>query len=232
MSERAGVRYETAPTEVDVICIVRQLPVSRYVGLALVASALSACGGSAKPAEAPPPAPAAEAAPPPPPPKEEEPPPPEAPKGPSVQDQLATPDKAWVLNFQSSALYDKAAEQCDEKLKEKPQERAKCISKARDGIIADAFEFTKDDAGRDVWVVYRTKSSRLIKIYTVPVEFGEQKGDTLQIKKAGKATGTPPLFAEASTFDVKLTSEYSLEFEEPKFGRLAYDARLGFITVK
>jgi hypothetical protein len=214
-----------APTEVDVSSLTRQ----SFLSLTLVAAALAACGGAAKPAE-PPPAPKVEA-PPPPPPKAEEP-APEPPKGPSVQDQLATPDKAWVLNFQSSALYDKAAATCDEKLKEKPQERAKCISKARDGITADAFEFTKDDAGRDVWVVYRTKSSRLLKIYTVPVEFGEQKGDTVSIKKAGKATGTPPLFADASAFDVKLTSEYSLELEEPKFGRLAYDARLHFITVK
>ncbi len=195
----------------------------------LAAAFVAACGGGAKPAEPPPPPKVEE---PPPPPKVEEP-PPELPKGPSVQEQLAAPDKAWVLNFQSSALYDKAAADCDEKLKDKPQERAKCIAKARDGIIADAFEFTKDDAGRDVWVVYRTKSSKLIKIYTVPVEFGEQKGtDTLSIKKAGKATGNPPLFADAQTFDVKLTSEYSLELEEPKLGRMAYDARLHFITVK
>jgi hypothetical protein len=66
----------------------------------------------------------------------------------------------------------------------------------------------------------------------VPVEYGESKGDTLQIKKAGKATGTPPLFADTSSFDVKLTSEYSLELEDSKLGRLAYDARLHFITVK
>jgi hypothetical protein len=203
--------------------------VSRCVLSLLGAALLGACGGAAQPPE-PPPAPKVEA--PPPPPKVEEP-APEPPKGPSVQDQLAQPDKAWVLNFQSSALYDKAAADCDVKLKDKPQERAKCISKTRDGVIADAFEFTKDDAGRDVWVVYRTKSSKLIKIYTVPVEFGEQKGtDTLSIKKAGKATGTAPLFADAQSFDVKLTSEYSLEFEEPKLGRLAYDARLHFITVK
>lgn len=203
--------------------------VPRCTLVLLAAAMLAACGGAAKPAE-PPPAPKVEA--PPPPPKVEEP-APEPPKGPSVLDQLATPDKAWVFNFQSSALYDKAAADCDVKLKDKPQERAKCIAKARDGIIADAFEFTKDDAGRDVWVIYRTKSSKLIKIYTVPVEFGEQKGtDTLSIKKAGKATGSAPFFAEAQTFDVKLTSEYSLELEEPKLGRLAYDARLHFITVK
>jgi hypothetical protein len=195
----------------------------------LSAALLAACGGAAKPPE-PPTTPKVEE--PPPPPKVEEP-APEPPKGPTVQDQLAQADKAWVLNFQSSALYDKAAAACDEKLKDKPQERAKCIGKARDGVIADAFEFTKDDAGRDVWVVYRIKSSKLIKIYTVPVEFGEQKGtDTLSIKKAGKATGSAPLFADAQSFDVKLTGEYSLELEEPKYGRLAYDARLHFITVK
>jgi hypothetical protein len=210
-------------------CVPSRCTAARCSVVLLAAAMLAACGGAAKPPESPP---AAKVEEPPPPPKVEEP-PPEPPKGPSVLDQLAMPDKAWVLNFQSSALYDKAAADCDVKLKDKPQERAKCISKARDGVIADAFEFTKDDAGRDVWVVYRTKSSKLIKIYTVPVEFGEQKGtDTLTIKKAGKASGSAPLFADAQSFDVKLTSEYSLELEEPKYGRMAYDARLHFITVK
>lgn len=193
---------------------------------------LSACGGSnpppASPPEAPPPPAAAEPAEP----ARAEEAEPEAPKGPKPQDVLAAPDKAWVLNFQSSEAYDKATAECDERHKDKPQERAKCVAKARDTITADAFEFTKDEAGRDVWVVYRTKSSRLIKVYSVPVEYSEEQGDSLLVKKQGRGTGTPPLFAEAPSFEVKLLGEYSLELQEPKLGRLAYDARLNFITVK
>ena len=203
--------------------------VSRCLSLVALSAALAACGGGSKPAEAP----AAEkpaAAPPKPEPTPE--PEPAKPEGPKAHEVLSAPDKAWVLNFQSSEAFDKASATCDEKLKDKPQERAKCINKAREGIVADAMEFTKDDAGRDVWVVYRTKSAKLIKIYSVPIEYGDEKPEGLQVKKQGKGTGTAPIFADAQTFQVKLTSEYSLELAEPKYGRLAYDARLGFITVK
>ena len=194
---------------------------------AVLSTGLAACGGSSKPAEAP----AVEKpAPPKPEPKPE--PEPAKPEGPKAHEVLSAPDKAWVLNFQSSEAFDKASASCDEKLKDKPQERAKCINKAREGIVADAMEFTKDDAGQDVWVVYRTKSAKLIKIYSVPIAYGEEKPEGLQVKKQGRGTGTAPIFADAQSFEVKLTSEYSLELSEPKYGRMAYDARLGFITVK
>jgi hypothetical protein len=202
--------------------------VSRCLSLAALSIGLAACGGSSKPAEAP----AAEKTAPPPKPEPKPEPEPAKPEGPKAHEVLSAPDKAWVLNFQSSEAFDKASATCDEKLKDKPQERAKCINKAREGIVADAMEFTKDDSGQDVWVVYRTKSAKLIKVYSVAIEYGEEKPEGLQVKKQGKGSGTAPIFADAQSFAVKLTSEYSLELSEPKYGRMAYDARLGFITVK
>lgn len=148
----------------------------------------------------------------------------------SPSEILAGEDKAWVFSFEGSANYDKAKESCDERFKEDPAGRARCITKARDAFIADAMEFTRDDAGNDVWVIYRAKSNRLVKVYSVKIEYGEAQGDTVSIKKVGGETGKPVLFSGVSEFKVKLGGEYSLELEDAQHGLLSYDARLGLIT--
>jgi hypothetical protein len=189
----------------------------------------AACAPRAsEPAQAP-----APAAPAPEPPKPAAEPEPEA-KAPSrlPSDILSVPDKAWVFSFEGSAAYDKAKAECDEKFKSDPGGRARCITKARDTFTADAMEFTRDDAGHDVWVIYRTQSNRLVQVYSVQIEYGEQGNDTVNIKKLGGEKGKPILFSDVKEFQVKLGGEYSLELTDSKHGLLAYDARLGFITTK
>jgi hypothetical protein len=150
----------------------------------------------------------------------------------SVSEVLSVPDKAWVFSFEGSAAYDKAKSGCEEKFKDEPAGRAKCITKARDGFTADAMEFTRDASGKDVWVIYRTKSNKLIKVYSVQIEYGAQEGDTVSIKKLGKETGKPILFSGVNEFKVKLGGEYNLEMEDAQHGIVSYDARLGFITTQ
>jgi hypothetical protein len=143
---------------------------------------------------------------------------------------LSGEDKAWVFSFEGSAAYDKAKSGCDERFKDDPANRAKCITKARDTFIADAMEFTRDYKGNDVWVIYKSKSNKLVKVYSVQIEYGAQDNDTVSIKKLGNETGKPVLFSGVSEFKVKLGGEYSLEMEDAQHGTVAYDARLGFIT--
>jgi hypothetical protein len=155
-----------------------------------------------------------------------------APPGRLPSEILSVPDKAWVFSFEGSAAYDTAKAACDESFADDPRGKVKCITKARDQFTADAMEFTRDDAGNDVWVIYRTKSNRLEQVYSVKIEYGEQGTDTVSIKKLGGEKGKPILFSGVNEFKVKLGGEYSLELQDDKHGLLAYDARLGFITNK
>jgi hypothetical protein len=145
---------------------------------------------------------------------------------------LSVPDKAWVFSFEGSAAYDKAKTACDDKFKDDPRGRARCITKARDAFTADAMEFTRDDSGHDVWVIYRTQSNKLVQVYSVQIEYGEQDKDSVNIKKLGREKGKPILFSGVNEFKVKLGGEYTLELQDATHGLLAYDARLGFISGK
>jgi hypothetical protein len=155
-----------------------------------------------------------------------------APQGRLPSELISVPDKAWVFSFEGSAAYSKAKTSCDERFKEDPQARARCIGKARDAFTADAMEFTRDAAGNDVWVIYRSKSNRLVQVYSVQIEYGTQDADSVIIKKLGREKGNPVIFAGVPELKVKLAGEYSLELQDPQYGLLAYDARLGFISGK
>src|SRR5690606_36312957 len=91
-----------------------------------------------------------------------------------ASDILSVPDKAWVFSFEGSATYEKAKADCDARFAEDPQGRARCLTKARDSFTADAMEFKRDDAGNDVWVIYRSQSARLVQVYSVQIEYAEQ----------------------------------------------------------
>ncbi len=159
---------------------------------------------------------------------------PKEPEGPAllrtVVETITEPGNGWVFNFQSSGVYEGAEKKCEESAKGDPKKRASCLSKARSSFIADAMEFKKNDSGQDVWVIYKTKGSRLTKIYSVPVAYGEEKAGVVKMKKVGKSTGSSPIFASANEIDVKLLSNYTLELDEPGKGRLTYDARIGYIS--
>lgn len=159
---------------------------------------------------------------------------PAEPEGPELSkpalDIISDADTAWVFNFQSSEAGEKAQKECDERHKDKPKQRAQCMTKARSGFIADAMEFKKDKSGQDVWVIYKIKGNKPTQIYSVPISYGEAKAGVVKVKKVGNSKGSAPFFAGTNEISVKLVSNYSMELDEPRHGKLAYDARLGFIS--
>jgi hypothetical protein len=50
------------------------------------------------------------------------------------------------------------------------------------------------------------------------------------VKLTGKQKGTRPLFRGKNEIVISVPNEYSLEFDDPEFGRLRYDAKIGLIT--
>lgn len=204
------------------------------VPVALCFALCVACGARAgsEPAEAPTAPPPAPADPAPVEPASAEAAPEAAPAAPErlASDILSVPDKAWVFSFEGSATYEKAKADCDARFAEDPRERARCLAKARDSFTADAMEFKRDDAGNDVWVIYRNESARLVQVYSVQIEYAEQDGDSVKIRKVGGERGKALLFSGQKEFEVKLGGEYTLELQDDKHGLLAYDARLGFIA--
>ncbi len=214
--------------------------------LALVAAI--ACAPAAPTPAAPPPTPSASPAPlptPEPAPVAEpaataapEPTPPEAPPTPAPAPRasqtptqvITAPDVAFLVDYANSGAREKALSQCEQESKDDAALKGKCLEKARDKFVADVLRFKKDAQGKWSLAVYKRQGSRLDEVYIGSVEFGEETSDGVKLKFSGREKGQRPLFRGQSAVELKVPNEYSVEIEDPLFGKLTYNAKIGLVS--
>jgi len=219
------------------------------VGLALVLS-MVACGGGAPPAksggDATPPAPSSAPAPAPtttepaPAPAEEpaassEPaptPPPadsgEKPSRPPV-DTVTAPKVAYLINYSSSAPSEAADKKCSAAAGGDPAVKAACMKKERSEFMADVIRFKKD-AQEKVWfTTYRRRGSTLVVLHKTPVKVSNDGDAAMKVEILGDDKATRLLFPRAKTFKIGVPNDYSIEIDEPRYGKLVYDAKVDLV---
>jgi len=227
---------------------------SRFLGGPGVALVLAACG-SPPPAEAPaapsaapvaPAPPPVASAPPPataaPPPVAPAPPPTPAPaaaddNGPGRSqkaiDIMTARDAAFLIDYANSDAKQRAAESCG---KDKDPERAHaCEEKARDAFQGDVIRFKRGPDDKKDWeksvqlLVYKRSGSALREVSVGMVELVAEGDDAVRVK-LGKQKGARPLWRGQSTALIKAPNDYSIEFDDPEYGHLRYDAKIGLVT--
>jgi hypothetical protein len=145
----------------------------------------------------------------------------------TVGDRVFAPRMAYALNYPVSGAKEKAAQKCSVKFPEPGEARAACLEKERGKFTADVLVFEKDDNGQ--WVsIYRRSGNALSQMSKSKVALGEDTTEKLSFKVEDDK-GWRPLFAGKKRFDVKMRDEYSIELDEPQYGNLVYEARIGMI---
>jgi len=155
---------------------------------------------------------------------------PEAPAEPvvtrTVSERAFAPRVAYMVNYPVSGAKDVADHRCAVKFPE-PEAKAACMEKERNKFTADVLVFEKSDAGQ--WLtIYKRSGNALSEMSKSRVVLGEDTTETLLIKIESDK-GWRPLFAGKKNFVVRLHDEYSIELDEPQYGHLVYDARIGLI---
>lgn len=199
----------------------------------------SACGGSQPAADAPAaptpekPAPAADPAPAEPAPEaapaaptEPEPEPVSKPSRPPV-DVIAAPDMAFVINYASSALEAAAEKKCGGAGDAAAQ--AACKQKERGEFMADVIQFKRDKDESVTWIVHRRKGSTLIRLHASPVKLTQKSENTVTVEITDDDKKPRVLFPNKRKFDVVVPNDYSIEIDEPRLGKLVYDAKIGIV---
>ncbi|HVU00583.1 MAG TPA: hypothetical protein VHE30_02485 [Polyangiaceae bacterium] len=208
---------------------------------------LSACGSPPPPAEpaAPPPAAAPSAAPsaeaPPatsaaapapaaPAPSAEAPKEEEAALSKSVGERLLAPTMSYMLNYAASGAHDKTAAACEAASGDDPAKKAACISKERDKLVSDVLVFEKTGKGT-FWTIYKRSGSTLAEVWKGPIELSADSPErvTVKILKAEKEKGYRQLFAGKKELTIASASDSSIELDDPQFGKLVYEARIGLV---
>src|SRR5512133_82457 len=108
--------------------------------------------------------------------------------------------------------------------------RTECLRDAREKFEADVLRFRRDGLGHIKLVIYRRNGSALKELYVANVELDDSSANKVKVEIKESGSGKRPIMRDRSKFELLLPNEYSLEFEDPQFGRLPYVAKVGLVA--
>jgi hypothetical protein len=146
----------------------------------------------------------------------------------SLAQLLFAPKISFAINWPASAPKEAIEKRCSAQAGEDMDAFAKCRSDARKEFVADALLF-KVEQGNHYWYVYRRDRDTLFDVSKSQVAIAGEDDRTLTLRMVGKGTGARPLFIGAQEAPLTLPDESSLIIEDPRFGRLVYEAKIGIM---
>jgi hypothetical protein len=142
-------------------------------------------------------------------------------------------DAAFLIDYANSDTKERAHTAC---AREVDSDRAhSCEEKARDAFQGDVLRFKRLPDDKKDWekkvelVIYKRNGSALREVSVGTVELSEEGADGVRVK-LGRQKGSRPLWRGQASALVKAPNDYTLEFDDPEYGHLRYDAKIGLVT--
>jgi len=142
-------------------------------------------------------------------------------------------DAAFLIDYANSDAKARAQAAC---AKEVDAERTHaCEEKARDTFQGDVIRFRRGPDDKKDWartvslVIYKRNGSALRELSVGTVELSEEGPDGVRVK-LGKQKGARPLWRGQASVLITAPNDYSIEFDDPEYGHLRYDAKIGLVT--
>src|SRR6187431_102656 len=126
----------------------------------------------------------------------------------SAQDIITAPDVVFMLSFNDSDVKQAAETKCSASAGNDPKKMNGCMSKARKAIDIDGYQF-KEINGKWFWLTLRTQGKTLHTLHKFEFEFGPE--------------------AEGSV-TIQVPNDYQISLNDPKLGKLVYEAKIGLLT--
>lgn len=144
----------------------------------------------------------------------------------SPKDILTAPDVVFMFSFTASDVSKDVDDKCDKSSGDDAKKHAECVSKARGKIGLDGIRFKKDEHGDWWWITFKRKGNVLQVLHKVPIEFGEEKGNTIVLKPTGKDKGPAPMNVPKQVV-FEIPNEYQIATTDPNLGHVVYEAKIG-----
>jgi len=155
---------------------------------------------------------------------------PEQRDGPPAAELLTATDVAFDFDFNASALKEKYEKQCEPMAKDDPGKLAKCVEQKRQAFKSDIIWFRQDpETGDLLWLIYQRKGTKLAEIFRSPVVFEDEKHESVTVKISGQGRGSRQIYGGANKFTVMVPTKYGLEIDDPQWGRLKYNSKMGLV---
>jgi hypothetical protein len=162
------------------------------------------------------------------PPAPAEPPSSEKPSRPPVV-TITAPKVAYQINFPSSAPGEAAEKKCGAAAGDDEKAKALCMKKERSEFYADVVRFKRDDKDKVWFVTYRRMGSKLVVLHKTPVDVANDGDAAVKVQILGDDKAVRVLFPKKKSFRFRVPNDYSIEIDEPRLGKLVYDAKLDLV---
>lgn len=142
--------------------------------------------------------------------------------------QLLTNSNAlYVFNFSESDVGKTAKEQCEAAGGDR-NEISTCVQKARVKVPIEFERFVKKGA-EYWWITFNRYKGNLLKWHIIQFQVGEEKSDWVALKPLGKDKGLAPMPRIPRTLEIELPNDFSIVLNDPEFGKLIFDAKIGMM---
>ena len=143
----------------------------------------------------------------------------------SLQDILTASDVVFMLSFNDSDLKQAAETKCSASSSNDPKKMNACMAKAHKAVDVDGYRFKEVD-GKWYWSTLRTQGRILHTVHKFEVEFGPEQEKSITLKPKGKDLGSAHGRTPASV-TIEVPNEYQISLQDPKLGKLVYEAKIG-----
>ena len=148
----------------------------------------------------------------------------------SAQEILSAPDVVFMLSFNDSDVKQAAETKCTASSGNDPKKMNGCMAKARKAIDIDGYQF-KEINGKWFWLTLRTQGKTLHTLHKFEFEFGSETPTSVTIKPKGKDLGSKPGKAPGAV-TITVPNDYQISLDDPKLGKLVYEAKIGLLTTQ
>jgi hypothetical protein len=144
-------------------------------------------------------------------------------------DILTAPDIVFLFSFNDSEPKAAADAKCSKKAGNDAKKLNECMATERKNFPADGYRFKKDEKGQWWWITVRQKGNRLVALHKIPVELGDETNSSVTLKPVGKDKGSAPMSPPAKVV-IEVPNDYQIAVQDPKAGRLVFQAKVGIVT--
>jgi len=96
--------------------------------------------------------------------------------------------------------------------------------------MADVLRFKKDAQDKFWFITYRRRGSTLVVLHKTPVTLSNDGEAGVKVEILGDDKAPRLLFPRKRTFTFRVPNDYSIEVDEPRYGKLVYDAKLDLVA--
>ena len=138
---------------------------------------------------------------------------------------LELKDNVFFFSFEESDVKQTAEAQCTKQSGNDPKKMSACMSKARAEYDGDGHRFVQDKSGDWWWSVIKRKGKTLSNVHRVRYQYGDQSGNTVVIKPEGRDEGSSRWAKPPSEVKFEVPNEYRIVVQDPKQGKMVYEAK-------